>query len=203
MKIISILLIFCSLFAQAEETPVVNSSGEDLTKIIESYSKASGQKFIIESNVRGKISYLLPATTTIEEQFNNLSIALAINGYAINKQGDVMVVRSARNAQRDFIEVSTERPSMKPERMYTWIYNLKNIPASAVNRDLRILTSKDGEMAVNETTNQLVLTDWVTNLNRVADILKELDKKVDPSVLKIVEASKKESDARRKEHVQK
>lgn len=38
----------------------------------------------------------------------------------------------ARNIQRDLVEVSTERPSLKPERMYTWIYSAKNLPADSI-----------------------------------------------------------------------
>jgi type II secretory pathway component GspD/PulD (secretin) len=204
MKFLTLILaVFTMVTAQAEDKIKMYYNNEELTKVIEVYSKASGQKFVVDPSVRGKISIFLQEPVAIPEAFNQLSSALAVNGFAISKQGDTMVIKSARNIQRDFIEVSTERPSLKPERMYTWIYNVKNLPADNINRDLRILMSRDGEMAVNANTNQIVFTDWVSNLNRVAELMKEIDKQVDPATAKLVEASKKEREVRRKEQANK
>lgn len=186
-------------WACAEDQIKMYFNNEDLIKIIEMYSKASGQKFVVDPGVRGKVSIFLQEPVSVQEAFNQLSSALAVNGYAISKQGDTMVIKSARNVQRDLIEVSTERPVLKPERMYTWIYSAKHLPADSINRDLRILLSKDGELSVSMNTNQLIFTDWASNLNRVAELMKELDKPVDPATAKLVAASKKERDDRRKE----
>ncbi len=193
MKIFSVLLVmFAVNFAVAENNLKMYYKNEDIAKIIETYSKASGQKFIVDPAVRGKISIFLQQSVSVEEAFNHLSSALAINGYAISKQGDTMIVKTARNIQRDLIEVSSEKPSMKPERMYTWVYQVKNIPAEGINRDLRILTSKDGEMVTLANTNQLFITDWTSNLNRIAAIVTQIDIPVDAATAKIVEAAKKE-----------
>lgn len=197
--LVLVCAVFAMSFASAEERMKMNFKNEELTKIIEHYSKASGQKFVVDPTVRGKISILLQEPVSLQEAFNQLSSALAVNGFAISKQGDTMVIKPARNIQRDLIEVSTERPTLKPERMYTWIYTVKSMPAENINRDLRILISKDGEMSVNASTNQLIFTDWVSNLNRVAELMKEIDKPLDPATAKLVEASKKEREARRKE----
>ncbi|MFZ4404095.1 MAG: secretin N-terminal domain-containing protein [Pseudobdellovibrionaceae bacterium] len=204
MKLLSILLItLTATFASAENKIKMYYKNAELIQVIEDYSKASGQKFVIDPAVRGIISIFLQETVSTDEAFNQLSSALAINGYAISKQGDTMVIKSARNIQRDLIEVSTERPSIKPERMYTWVYTVKNVSADRLNRDLRILTSKDGDMAINTNTNQIILSDWVSNLNRVADLLKEVDKPLDPKTSKIVETAKKEREDRKKENAKK
>lgn len=201
MKIImSLLLVLAASFANAADaTMKMYFNNEELTKIIEMYSKASGQKFVLDPGVRGKVSIFIQEPITIEEAFNQLSTALSINGFAISKQGDTMVIKSARNIQRDLIEVSTEAPALKPERMYTWVYTFKNVPAEQVMRDIRILSSRDGEMNVNSNTNQIFFTDWTSNLNRIAAILKETDKAVDPNVAKIVATAKKEREVRKKE----
>lgn len=202
MRIFAVLFTLLSLSTvNAEEKIKMYFNNEDLTKVIEMYSKASGQKFVIDPSSRGKISIFIQEPVSLEEAFNQLSSALAINGYAISKQADTMIIKSARNIQRDLIEVSQEKPTLKPERMYTWIYNAKNIPAGTIMRELRILPSKDGELNVSESTNQIIITDWTSNLLRIAEILKEIDVKVDSATAKLVEASKKEHEARRKEKV--
>jgi len=203
MRLIPILMVFFLSVANAEDKIKMYFNNEELTKIIEIYSKASGQKFVVDPGVRGKVSIFIQEPVSVEEAFNHLSTALALNGFAVSKQGDTMVIKSARNIQRDLIEVSTAKPSLKPERMYMWIYTVKNIPAGNINRDLRILGSKDGELSVNESTNQLIFTDWVSNLIRISEVLKEVDKTPDPSIAKLVEATKKEREVRRKEQASK
>lgn len=200
---LSLILVLAASFANAAENIKMYFNNEELTKIIEIYSKASGQKFVVDPGVRGKVSIYIQEPVSQEEAFNQLSTALAINGFAISKQGDTMVVKAARNIQRDLIEVTSELPSLKPERMVTWIYTFKNTSAEQINRDVRILASKDGEYSVFADRNQMYFTDWTSNLNRIAAVLKELDKQPDPSVTKLVAAARKEHDARRKEIVSK
>lgn len=197
-----IVAVFTMSFANAEPKLKMYYKNEELTKIIEAYSKASGQKFVLDPMVRGKVSIFMQQPVSIPEAFNHLSSALAINGYAISTQGDTMVIKTARNIQRDLIEVSTERPSLKPERLFTWVYKVKHLSADNINKDIRILLSKDGEMVVNTDTNQLIFTDWVSNLNRVAALMKELDQPVDAATAKQVEAFKKDSEARKKTAVE-
>ncbi|MFN7729910.1 MAG: secretin N-terminal domain-containing protein [Bdellovibrio sp.] len=96
------------------------------------------------------------------------------------------MIRSARNIQRDGIEVLTELPPARPERMVTWIVTLKNASVEKVNRDLRILTSKDGEMSIFMDTNQLYISDFTSNLYRIKKILDRLDQPVPPAIAKIV-----------------
>ncbi len=118
-SIVAFLIVFSVNSASAQEKIKMTFRNEELSKIIEVYSKASGQKFVVDSSVRGKVSIFLPEPVSYEEAFNQLSSALALNSFAISRQGDTMIVTGARNIQRNLIEVSTELPSLKPERMYT------------------------------------------------------------------------------------
>lgn len=193
MKTLLAFFTIASLAFAAESKIKMSYDNAEITKVLESYSKATGQKFVVDPGVRGRVSIFLQEPVTPQEAFNHLSSALALNGFAISKQGDTMIVKSARNIQRDLIEVSTERPGLTPQRMYTWIYTFKYISAEMVSRDLRILPSKDGEMNTNAATNQIIISDWVTNLNRIGDIFKEIDKKMDPETAKIVDSVKRKN----------
>ena len=200
MKQILILTFFFSCsWSRAEEKMKMYFKNEELIQIIELYAKASKQKFVVDANVRGRVSIFLPEAVTLTDAFNQLSSALAVNGLAISRQGDTMVIQSARNIQRNYIEVSSEVPALKPERMYTWVYQPKNTTADRLNRDLRILSSKDGEMSVNSSTNQLILTDWVSNLNRINELLKQIDRPNDPATSKLVEEARKVQEVSKKE----
>ncbi|MBC7420867.1 MAG: general secretion pathway protein GspD [Bdellovibrio sp.] len=197
--ILAISICLASIFSFAEEKMKMNYNGEEINKIIQDYAKVSGQKFIIDSTVRGRITIINPTEVSLEEAFSQLSDALALNGFAIVKQNDVMVIRNARSAQRDGIQVYTELPPAKPQRMVTWVVTLKNTTPSQIMNELRLLTSSYGEMSTNSRTNQIVFSDWSVNLQRVAEVIKQVDQQVDPKLIKLVEQGKKESAEARKE----
>lgn len=201
LKYVSSALFIC-LFsvspAHAADKIKMYFNNEELSKVIEIYSKASGQKFILDPGVRGKVSIFNQEPVELPEAFNQLSLALSTNGFAISKQADVMVVKSARNIQRDLIDVTTEVPSVTPQRMVAWIVKLKHISAEDIMCDVRVLPSRDGEMNTVPATNQIIFTDWSSNIIRIADILKTLDKPVDASTKKVIDTARKDRHAARR-----
>lgn len=152
-----------------------NFQNEDLVKVIETYSRLAGVKIVIDPNVRGRVTILNPQPVTLAQAFEDLSLALSLESYGFSRVGDTLVLRSARNLQRGLIEVRTTLPPIKPERMVTYVLKLKHIPAVGVNRDIRILLSKDGELVPDANSNSLIISDWTSNLRRVHDLMVELD----------------------------
>jgi general secretion pathway protein D len=176
MKLPIILLSFLSfqLFAEAN-TINFNFQNADITSVIKEYAKMSGQKFIVDANATGKITIINRDPISVEEAFNQLSNALAVDDLAISKRGDLMVITHARAVERDLIDVSTELPPLTPTKLATWIVSLKYLSADNVNRELRLLTSRDGEVFPSSHNNQLVITDYTPNLYRVAKLIEKLD----------------------------
>ena len=152
-----------------------NYRDADIVKVLEDYSQATGQKFLIDPSIKGRITLINQERLTNEEAFNQLSSALAVNGIGISTQDAVMHVMPARILQRNYIPVIKELPPLRPERMYTYIINLKHLSADDVNRQLRILTSRDGELVPNPQGNQLIVSDWSSNLHRIAAIIESVD----------------------------
>lgn len=184
-NILFLVFVLIGFSALASEKIMFSFKDGEITKAIEIYAQASKKQFIVDSTVRGKITILNPAEITIEEAYEQLSEALAINGFAIIKQGETLTVRNARSAQRDNIPVSTELPSAKPQRMATWVVNLKNIAANDVI-NIRLLTSSYGEMSVNHEKNQLIISDWTSNLQRISEVIKQADIPTPEGVAKFV-----------------
>jgi len=146
----------------------------EIADVIAAYAKVSGQKFVIDPSVRGRTTIIAPGDVSIDEAFSLLSDALATNQFAILEKGDEFIVTSARNAQRSLVPVVTELPPLKPERLITMIFTPKNISAEEINKRLRILPSKDGELTPFG-DKKLIVTDWTSNVHRIAKVIGELD----------------------------
>jgi type II secretory pathway component GspD/PulD (secretin) len=168
----------------------------DISDVIHDYAKASGTKWIIDPVVRGRITLFNPQKIPLEEAFNQLSSAMAINGLAYTEDEGTYKVGQARSIQRSSIPVVKEVPPLKPERMVTWVVTLKNISAEQMMREVRLMSSKDGECAALESTNQIVFTDYTSSLNKIAKVIAELDQPVDADRAKIIASAKKSREQR-------
>jgi general secretion pathway protein D len=147
----------------------------DIQDIVKAISELTGKNFIIDQGVRGKITIIAPSKISVAEAYKAFLSALAINGYAVVPSGKFLKIRSARNAQRDSIETYSGSYFPNSDQMITRIIHLKHISADLVNRDLRILTSKDGEMSIYAPTNSLIISDYGANIERVMKIINQLD----------------------------
>ncbi len=143
--------------------------------MIRAISELTGKNFIIDPGVRGKITIIAPSKITVAEAYKAFLSALAINGFTVVPSGSFLKVKSARNAQRDNIETFSGAYYPNSDQMITRIIHLKHISASQVNRDLRILPSKDGEMNIYEPTNSIIISDYGSNIDRVMKIIGQLD----------------------------
>ncbi|MGZ3775128.1 MAG: type II secretion system secretin GspD [Pseudobdellovibrionaceae bacterium] len=147
----------------------------EITDVIKAISELTGKNFIIDPGVRGKITIIAPSKITVAEAYKAFLSALAINGFTVVPSGSFLKVKSARNAQRDNIETFSGAYYPNSDQMITRIIHLKHISASQVNRDLRILPSKDGEMNIYEPTNSIIISDYGSNIDRVMKIISQLD----------------------------
>lgn len=147
----------------------------DITDLIKTIGELTGRNFIIDPGVRGKITIVAPSKITVAEAYKAFLSALAINGYTVVPSGSFLKVKNARNAQRDSIETYSGAYYPNDDQMITRIIHLKHISADIVNRELRILPSKDGEMSVYTPTNSIILSDYGSNIDRVMKIINQLD----------------------------
>jgi general secretion pathway protein D len=178
---------------QAGERIKFYFNNEEISKVLENYSRISGKKMIVDSSVRGKISIFNPDSVDAQEAFNQVSKALSMNGYAFAPEGDTLVVRPVRQIQRSLLEVGSDLPPPKPERMFSWVVTLKHIPTSVINKELKVLTSKDGEVNIISDNNQIIFVDWISNLYRIRELIKQIDIPKNPDVEKLIKEYTKSS----------
>ena len=147
----------------------------DITDVIKAISELTGKNFIVDPQVRGKVSILAPTPITVAEAYRAFLSALAINGLTVVPSGKFLKIKSARNSQRDSIETYSGKYFPNSDQMITRIIKLKYISAADVNKQLRILPSKDGEMVPYAPTNSIIISDYGSNIERVENIFKQLD----------------------------
>tara|TARA_B100001248_G_scaffold258777_1_gene243641 strand:+ start:611 stop:3109 length:2499 start_codon:yes stop_codon:yes gene_type:complete len=147
----------------------------DIADVVKAISELTGKNFIIDPNIRGKITILAPSQITKAEAYKAFLSALAMNGFTVVPYGNFLKIKSVNEAKRDSINTYSGSYSPDTDQLITRIIHLKHISAEEVNRSLRILVSPKGEMAPYPPTNSLIVTDFGANIQRIMSILGQLD----------------------------
>lgn len=147
----------------------------DIADVIKAISELTGKNFIVDPQVRGKITIIAPSRISVAEAYKAFLSALAINGLAVVPGDGFYKIKQARAAQRDNIDTFSGAYYPTSDQMITRIIKLKYISADEVNKQLRILTSKDGELVPYTPTNSLIVSDYGANMDRIMKIIEQLD----------------------------
>lgn len=147
----------------------------DIADIVKAISELTGKNFIVDPQVRGKITIIAPSRITVAEAYKAFLSALAINGLAVVPGDGFYKIKQARAAQRDNIDTFSGAYYPSSDQMITRIIKLKYISADEVNKQLRILTSTNGELVPYTPTNSLIVSDYGANMDRIQKILDQLD----------------------------
>ena len=147
----------------------------DISDVVKAISELTGKNFIVDPSVRGKITIMAPTQITVAEAYKAFLSALAINGFTVVPSGKFLKIVPTRTAARSNIETYSGAYYPNSDVMITRIVKLKHISADEVNKNLRFLPTKDGEMNPYTPTNSLIITDYGSNIDRIMKILNELD----------------------------
>jgi general secretion pathway protein D len=178
LLVCALVLSFNMVFAaeKVQKTISFEFKNAEITEVIGVYSKLSGQRFVIDPGVRGRVT-ILSKSSTLEQAYSSLLMALAVNGFSIADQGDFVRIGAARDIQKTESKVYLELPDISIERMITTVIYLKHMNAEEVNTRLRNLSSKFGDVSTVKDKNALIVSDFTSNVYRIRNILSELDRK--------------------------
>ena len=148
----------------------------DIADVVKAISELTGKNFIIDPQIRGKITIIAPTRITVAEAYKAFLSALAINGIAVVPSGGFYKIRPVKVAAKDGVETYSGAYYPSADQLITRIFHLKYISAEAVNRDLKSLfQSNNGEMNPFTGTNSLIVSDYGSNIDRIQRIINALD----------------------------
>lgn len=147
----------------------------EITDVIKAISELTGKNFILDTNVRGKITILAPSKISVAEAYRAFLSALAVNNLTIVPYGKFLKIKQVSNAMNDNIETYAGDYFPNSDQLITRIVHLKHISAEQVSRDLRSLIGRGAQMYVYAPTNSLIISDFGSNVERVMKILNQLD----------------------------
>jgi general secretion pathway protein D len=144
--------------------------------LVKFVSELTGKNFIIDDKVKGKVTIISPKKIPVEDVYKVFLSVLEINGFTVVPVGNMTKIIPATLAREKSLETRTKKELADPEdRMVTQIISLERANPDEIKRILDPIISKSSSVLSYPPAGILVITDYMSNIKRLQEIILALD----------------------------
>ncbi|MEP7348892.1 MAG: type II secretion system secretin GspD [Sphingorhabdus sp.] len=172
------LLLACTALIFAEPIAAqhtLNVRDADIRAFVQDAARVTGQTFIVDGRVTGKVSVVTDRPLSRSEYFEVFLSTLRANGLvAIPMRGGGYRIQPADGAATQPTRVGSKTAA--PSQFVTEVFRLRSIDATTAVETLRPLVSREGSITANRNANSLVVADYADNIRRIRGLLQQIDR---------------------------
>jgi general secretion pathway protein D len=148
----------------------------DISVLVKFVSELTGKNFIIDDKVKGKVTIISPKKIPLEDVYKVFLSVLEVNGFTVVPAGDMVKIIPAVLAREKSMETRLKKELAEPEdRMVTQIVTLERANPDEIKRVLDPIISKSSSVLSYPPAGILVITDYLSNIKRLQEIIFALD----------------------------
>ena len=148
----------------------------DLNLFIKYISELTGKNFVVDRSVKGKVTIISPTRITKEEAYRVFESVLEVHGFTTVPSGSITKIVPAVQARSKSITTVRQGDSLFPDdKMVTQIIPLTNSDPNELKKILAPLVSKTSVVIAHAKSGVLIITDVLSNIHRLMEIIKVLD----------------------------
>ena len=154
----------------------VDFNDVDITVFIKFISELTGKNFVIDQQVKGKITIISPSQITVEEAYQVFESVLEVHGYTTVRSGTITKIVKDMEARTKNIQTGlADAADASGDKVVTQIIPLKYGDPNEVKQLFVPLVSKAGIILSYPSTNMLIVTDYHSNIKRLMNIVSVID----------------------------
>ena len=148
----------------------------DIGVLVKFVSELTGKNFIIDDKVKGKVTIISPKKIPLEDVYKVFLSVLEVNGFTVVPAGDMIKILPAVLAREKSVETRLKKDLAEPEdRVVTQIVALERANPDEIKRVLDPIISKSSSVLSYPPAGILVITDYLSNIKRLQEIIQALD----------------------------
>ena len=168
----------------------LNFRDVEILNVINLMSELTGKNFLIDGNVRGKVTLIAPEPVTIDEAYQVFLSILEIQGFTVVPQGPVIKVIPSADIKDSPIPTTTDGegalPPSNSDAFVTQLIPLKFADVNQIRGLVSPLVSKDSSLLSYAPTNTLIVTETASNIGRLKTIIDALDVKASTKIFRVI-----------------
>ena len=148
----------------------------DIRVFIKFISELTGSNFVIDNEVKGKVTIISPKKISIQEAYKVFESVLEVHGFSVVPAGDIIKIVPSKDAGTKNIETRLKKSAIDPEdKVVTQIIPLSYASPDELKKVLAPLISKSSVILSYPPTGMLIVTDLLSNIKRLLTIISALD----------------------------
>jgi general secretion pathway protein D len=153
----------------------LNVRDADIRAFVQDAARVTGQTFIVDGRVSGKVSVVTDRPLSRSEYFEVFLSTLRANGLvAIPMRGGGYRIQPSDGAATQPSRVGSRAAA--PSQFVTEVFRLRSIDATTAVETLRPLVSREGSITANRNANSLVVADYADNIRRIRELVRQIDR---------------------------
>jgi general secretion pathway protein D len=144
--------------------------------LVKFVSELTGKNFIIDDKVKGKVTVISPKKIPVSDVYKVFLSVLEVNGFTVVPAGNMIKIVPASMAREKSVETRIKNePGAPDDRMVTQIVSLERANPDEIKRVLDPIISKSSSVISYPPAGILVITDYLSNIKRLQEIILSLD----------------------------
>ncbi|MEW6262537.1 MAG: type II secretion system secretin GspD [Thermodesulfobacteriota bacterium] len=161
----------------------------DIRVVAKFISEITGKNFVFDSDVKEKVTVFSPTEVTADEAYRLFETVLKVNGYTTVPSDGVIKIVSSKKARTMDVETRRllpDRAAARDDRVVTQLIRLKYADANELRAVLQPLIEQTGALLAYESGNTIIVTDYASNIDRLAAIIQTVDTPEDGRRLSVI-----------------
>ena len=173
----SLWLLTASVGLHAADATRINLEDTDIRELISIVAKVTGKNFIVDQQVRGKVSFISGRGLDQDGLYEAFLSVLQVHGYEAVETGNLIKIVPAGKARGNVAPLVANARESDSDETITQVVNLAYIPVNTAIQTLMPLSGQ-GETSIlpNQASNSLVLKGKAQNIERLLDVIANIDK---------------------------
>ncbi|MGD9174819.1 MAG: type II secretion system secretin GspD [Desulfobacterales bacterium] len=160
----------------SEQFVSIDFNNVDINVFIKFMSELTGTNFVVDQRVKGRVTIISPSKISIKEAYQVFLSVLEVHGYTTVQSGEVIKIVPSPDARSKSIETRLREEATDPEdRVVTQLIPLKYADPVEIKRLFTPMVSKSSVILAYQPTQMMIITDVLSNIQRLLKILKKID----------------------------
>ena len=156
-------------------TVTLSFNNADIESVASVVAKTTGQTILVDPQVKGTITLISNKPVTKAKALDSFSTALRTSGFALVETNGIYRVVTQADAKLVSTSVSTGKGKQEGDQIITRVFKLNYESANSLLPVLRPLVSPNNTINAYPGNNTIVVTDYASNIQRIATLIDSID----------------------------
>lgn len=160
----------------AQRYVTIDFNDVDINVFIKYISELTKKNFVVDRAVKGKVTIISPTRISENDAYRVFESVLEVNGFTTVPSGSIIKIVPAVQARSKSIPTIRDSRKLYPDdKVVTQIIPLQHSDPNELKKILAPLVSKTSVVIAHAESGLLIITDVLSNITRLLDIIESID----------------------------